>query len=288
MAAPRTGPDAVDPVFGGNRRHYGVARTRFVGTSHHGDEGQASLRADHPAVVAGRTLFPSRVIAVADAPRVLVSGYNNAKIGRVVEKGPWAGMPIYTLTLEERATCPRTCLQWRSCFGNAMPMPRRHRAGPDLVAALDRELAILADAHPRGFVVRLHILGDFYSLAYAIEWECWLANIQQLRVFGYTARLPGTEIGDQIARMNAGYPNRWAVRFSVARNAPVGPMQVGTVWNGRDGMPGAERIGETPCPQQSDKTATCGTCGACWAAPLKGRRITFVGHGMRSRGAAKV
>ena len=287
MPALRTGATGKS-LMDWQKRQPGGALARFRATGHHGDKSQAALRVDHPAVIEGRTLFPSRVIDADDAPRVLVSGHNNAKIGRVVEKGPWAGMPIYTLTLEERATCPRTCENWRTCFGNSMPMPRRHRAGPDLERAIDLELAVLAEAHPQGFVVRLHILGDFYSVAYAIEWECWLANIPALHVFGYTARLPGTEIGDQIARMNADYPKRWAVRFSVARNLPVGPMQVATVWNGRDGKLGPERIGELPCPQQFDKAATCGTCGACWAEPLKGRRITFVGHGMRKRGAAKV
>src|SRR5262249_10851032 len=78
---------------------------------------------DHPAVIDGRTVYPTTVRAPlrrADAPSVLKSAVNSRKIGGEILKGRWRGLPAYTLTLEERATCPTTCRHWRSCYGNKM------------------------------------------------------------------------------------------------------------------------------------------------------------------------
>lgn len=276
-SAPTTGPNAINPILGGNRRAHGGSRTRFAGTSHHANQVSASLRADHPAVVEGRPLFPSRVMLATEVPRVLVSGINNAKLGVRVEKGAWAGFPILTLTLPERSTCPRTCENWLSCFGNAMPMPRRHAPGPELVAALDRELRMHALANPRGFVVRLHVLGDFYSVPYVGAWARWMLDIPALHVRGYTARLPGTEIGDLLGAMNVAWPTRWVMRFSVAADAERAPLQVTTIWRQPEG---------TVCPQSMERTAACSTCGLCWAPEAAAQRIVFVGHGLNRFSAA--
>lgn len=128
------------------------------------------LPSDHPAVVEGRTLFPKSVVAAEDSPRLLVSGHNNPKLGKQVLKGPRAGWPIYQLTLEERATCPSSCFNWARCYGNGMHMARRHRAGRDLELKLMEDLADLGVDHPQGFIVRLHTLGDFYSVGYVKFW----------------------------------------------------------------------------------------------------------------------
>jgi hypothetical protein len=87
---------------------------------------------DHPALTEGRTLYPSTV----REPRrdaadqwALKSGENSAKIGGLILKGRWHGFPIYTLTLEERATRPRDCRHWRSCFGNGTHLADRIAAG---------------------------------------------------------------------------------------------------------------------------------------------------------------
>ena len=83
----------------------------------------------HPAVVEGRTLFPSRVEHPDQRPRLLVGGHNSRKIGRQVMKGRWKGFPIFTLTLEERATCPRSCAVWNDCYGNTSNWARRIQFG---------------------------------------------------------------------------------------------------------------------------------------------------------------
>lgn len=115
-----------------------------------------ALPDSHPAMVEKRTLFPTTVVDAKDSPNLLVSAVNNRKIGKEVLKGPWAGKPIFTLTLEERATCPSSCFMLARCYGNAMHMARRNRHGEELEALLHAELVDLAVDHPGGFVVRKH------------------------------------------------------------------------------------------------------------------------------------
>lgn len=121
------------------------------------------LPAFDQAARSGRTLFPSRVYAPEEVARVLKSGHQSRKIGAFATKGPRRGWPIFTLTLEERATCPRSCQQWRSCYGNNMQATERIEPGEALENALVAELAELQAKHPDGFMVRAHVLGDFYS-----------------------------------------------------------------------------------------------------------------------------
>lgn len=128
-----------------------------------------TLAVGHPATIEKRTLFPTMVFDVTDE-WVLKSGDNSGKIGRQIVKGAWAGFPVYTLTLEERATCPTSCRHWASCYGNATPFARRFRPGAGLEWRLEREVAALELENPGGFAVRLHNLGDFYSVAYVELW----------------------------------------------------------------------------------------------------------------------
>ena len=122
------------------------------------------LPAHHPAVRQGRTLFPSTVTAPAAAPRIFVGGHNHRKLGKTIAKGGWLGFKVYALTLEERATCPTTCHHWRTCYGNGMHWSRRLTHGNELEDAIDQELPVLQRRHPDGFAIRLHVLGDFYSV----------------------------------------------------------------------------------------------------------------------------
>jgi hypothetical protein len=58
----------------------------------------------------------------------------------------------------------------RSCsdgYGNSMNWARRIKHGREFEERLWEELADKQAKHPRGFLVRLHILGDFYSTDYA-------------------------------------------------------------------------------------------------------------------------
>jgi len=227
--------------------------------------GGVVLGADHPAVAERRTLFPGRVADAGTALAVLKSGVHQRKLGDRVVKGRWAGMPIYTLTLEERATCSATCSQWRSCYGNNMPHPARLRHGAVLEARLPVELAALQARHPQGFVVRLHILGDFPTLAYARLWAGWLDAYPALHVFGYSAWKLDTPIGIFLRVLSGLRWDRFAVRFSgaLAERAAIVVRDP------------AEAGGAIVCPAQTDRTACCGTCGLCWSTR---RNIAFLQH----------
>jgi hypothetical protein len=168
-----------------------LRRHATVEASGHG----VSIGALHPAYRTGRSIFPSRVFDPDEVQRVLKDGHQSRKIGKFVTKGKMRGFPIFTLTLEERATCPRTCLAWGECYGNAMHAAERIVAGPALETALWDELAALQQLHPGGFLVRLHVLGDFYSLDYAQLWHEALEAYPALHIFGYTARPPQSDIG---------------------------------------------------------------------------------------------
>lgn len=262
-------------------RWEGNGLSRFAHVTKRVKRGDVGLRADHPALVVGRTIYPSTVVAPHESPRLLVSGINASKIGKAITRGAWRGLPIYTLTLEERATCPRACALWRECYGNAMHLARRHRHGRDLELALGDELAALACRHPRGFAVRLHVLGDFYSARYAARWAVWLRRIPQLHVFGFTAWADGSPIAQLIERMNGAFADRCAIRFS--RSAPSGQgWEAITIWREPEGHRVAEGL---MCPQQAGRTATYGSCGLCWSQALGQTPIVFVGHGKGKRGA---
>lgn len=224
------------------------------------------LATTHPAVVEGRSLFTKSANAGRGTGRVLISGHNQRKLGRRVAKGKWAGFEIYTLTLEERKTCPRTCTEWQSCYGNRMPWSIRHPADDALVEKLAVELAELQQKHPGGFVVRLHILGDFFSAEYVRKWGVWIDQFPALHVFGYTARQ-----GDDIAAaLDELISARWA-RFAIrSSGAVIEKIPAAVVLDAKE-----DATHEIVCPVQTEKTACCATCALCWSTP---KTIAFLRH----------
>lgn len=241
------------------RRHQGAHKRRDRGCS------PVMLSSLDPASRYGRTLFPSRVFDPDEVQRVLKDGHQSRKIGKFVTKGKLKGFPIFTLTLEERATCPRSCRAWACCYGNSMHAAERLVAGNALEAKLWDELADLQRLHPGGFLVRLHILGDFYSVEYAQLWHEALEAYPALHIFGYTARPPQSEIGQTICEMIGVWPERFHVRFSG--------------WNGpKNGSVIVDRTGDTEhvvCPAQTEKTDCCATCALCWHSD---RTVAFLRH----------
>ena len=222
---------------------------------------------NHPALIGGHTLYPPTVRAGRDR-WALKSAVNTAKIGGEIIKGKWADFPAYTLTLEERATCPRSCCHWRSCYGNKMHWSDRVQAGPDLEWRLEREVALLDIDHPAGFAVRLHNLGDFYSVEYVELWAKLLERHPALHVWGYTARW---HVNDPIAAalipVIERHWNRFAVRYS---DAPAETCSTITVEH-----PYQVPADAILCPEQVGKSESCSTCALCWGSK---RRIAFLQH----------
>jgi hypothetical protein len=240
------------------------AKRRF--TEHTPPGNPYVLAADHPAVTEGRTLFRKRVVPSAEARSLFKSGEHNRKIGARVVKGAWAGFPVFTLTLEERATCPRDCAHFRDCYGNNMNWSVRVTADEMLTDRLEGEIWRLAMKHPHGFVVRLHVLGDFYSTDYVQFWHSMLRLYEPLRIYGYTARSRSSDIGAGIAAMNRS--PRCFIRFS---DGEPSEFRAVTVENEDQ----AREAGVIVCPVQTNKTACCSTCALCWSTT---KTIAFLRH----------
>lgn len=243
-------------------------------------ERSVGLLPGHPALSEGRTIFPSTVVASKDSPRFLVSGHNNPKLGKAVLKGPRTGWPIYQLSLEERATCPRSCAVWSECYGNAMPYARRHTPDADFLRFLIAEVTTACRAHPEGLLIRLHTLGDFYSVEYVYVWASLLNQFPQLHVFGYTARRVGDEdpetnrIARAIEVLTESAWERFAIRTSGARSLARSRSVV------VDADP--QEPGVIVCPAQTSDTEACASCGLCWASAARDKTIAFLKHGMKS------
>lgn len=207
-----------------------------------------------PFVEHGRTKFPTRVISPNDMTTLLVSGHNNVKIGRDVRKGKLRGYWIYTLSLEERATCPRSCQHWQSCYGNNMPFAKR----------IDQ---LCRTRGRKGILIRLHALGDFYSEMYVAFWERMLTEHRNLAIYGYTARRCGTPIGDAIHATWLAHKDRFMIRVSDGADLSMSTVSIAAP----EDRPADAFI----CPEQTGQTRCCATCGACWSTP---KNVAFLAH----------
>jgi hypothetical protein len=234
-------------------------------TTHGRKSGAIMIGALDPAFRSGRTIFPSRVFDPDEVQRVLKDGHQSRKIGKTVTKGPRRGWPLFTLTLEERATCPRSCKAWAFCYGNNMQAAERITAGEDLEAALFRELKQLQADHPGGFMVRLHVLGDFYSMDYVHFWNVALTVFPALHVFGFTARDPVNDpIGVILHDLAKNDWERFAIRFSGMDGPQLGSQLIPD-----------HHADAIQCPAQTEATDCCATCGLCWHSK---RSIAFARH----------
>lgn len=198
---------------------------------------------------------------------MLKRGKNNKKLGDVILKRKWKDKPMYSLTLEERTTCPIDCNQWENCYGNNMPFAHRYdHTHPDFYRMLGEQLSKLSAKHKSGFVIRLHVLGDFFDIAYVLFWKMMMNLHRNMCVFGYTHQSYLGDIGKQIMQMNTSWPDRWAVRFS-DQFIPY------SAWTTDD--PTFEPERGIVCPEQLGKTDSCASCGYCWTST---EPVYFIEH----------
>lgn len=244
----------ADPT--GQRR-----KTRLSATS----GPRIDLEAHDPRLRAGITIYPTSVVPVSKLPRLLKTGDNSYKVGKKLTKGAWKGQPIYTLTLEERATCPRSCLQWDVCYGNNMPFAHRIHDDGLLTRRLWGELAALAAEFPDGFIVRLHVLGDFSTVEYALFWRQAMIDFPQLNIFGFTARMPPDPVGIALVEIAATFYDRFRIRFSAG----------GHDQDCSEVVDKKEDSNFIVCPAESDPNRSCATCGLCMNSNVS---ISFVRH----------
>jgi hypothetical protein len=222
------------------------------------------------------TFRPTRLL---DRSEVVYSGQildgRKSKAARVLSVEPLGEREVVTIATSTKTFVAKGLLS-HNCMGNTMQWAIRLRAGPALEYELRRALCRLQAKHPAGFVVRLHVLGDFYSVRYVERWAFWLQCFPALRVFGYTARTPDTPIGAAVARLARRRWDRFAIRLSAEE---AGPGRAITLW-ADDGFAGLDTDQHVIlCPAQEGKTDGCGTCGLCWAAGARDATIAFTAHG---------
>ena len=227
------------------------------------------IKLTHPSLKEKRTIFQNSLFDV-DGETVLKPASSNTKLSngstKPINIGYWRGMPMFSLTLEERKTCPTTCSHWHNCYGNNMYLAKRYKHGKPLETKLNEELQELSNRYPNGFVIRLHILGDFYSVAYVKFWNKQLTKHKQLRVFGYSARIEGP-IFSQLLRTKSNYPSRFVIRISSDQE-----VNDDVVYARTQNFKGK---GSIVCPQQTGEVDSCINCGLCF---LSTGSITFLDH----------
>ena len=203
-------------------------------------------------------------IASKGGPRTLKKGSNNAKLGFKITRTRWKGKRLYSLTLTERETCPRSCHHWDDCYGNNMPFAHRFST-EGLMPVLEDDIASLLKQHKDGIVIRLHVLGDFYSGEYIQFWWRMLTTHRKLCIFGYTGHEEDSFLGQQIARLNW-YKARCVIRFSRSKESNKLHR-----YAAEEGFEGKHFV----CPEQTGKIASCADCGLCWEAP---NTVKFLSH----------
>lgn len=226
-----------------------------------------------------RSVYPAQVKKYdpkKTTEAILKDGVHNAKIGGQVLVGALHGAKILTLSLEERATCPVSCVHWRTCYGNNMQQARRWAYNEKLLHGIADEIKHWC-AVERDVLVRLHVLGDFPNVDYVDFWAGLLAKHKNLHVFGFTAHTADTEIGTYIAQVRETceqLDRTFAVRHSNTSGA----------WGSftLDYPTERTKIGDAVvCPEQRDamngtgRAKHCGSCALCWQSDVP---VVFVEH----------
>ena len=217
------------------------------------------------------TMYPKSVKVLSDYSHKVLKQSKNAKLSKdklpVIKKGKFKGYVIYTLTLQERATCPRSCYHWDNCYGNNMMFAHRLQDGSELEQRIKDEIEELCATY-KGVIVRLHVLGDFYSVPYVNLWQTLLCKFENLAIWGFTGHKPNSPIGLAIRAVHNFIGDRFSVRFS---NAPKFRFSA----NSADLFKPVKNK-SIVCPEQTGAAESCATCTLCWSAPNK--QILFVTH----------
>jgi len=202
-----------------------------------------------------------------------------SKASSIITKGTFKGYKMFTLTLTERETCPKSCVHYLDCFGNNMPFAHRidHTDQKLLEERIEIDLDELIIQKKKRVMLRLHILGDFFSVSYVLFWKKLLHKYNGLlAIFGYTGNLPNdpnplyASIGKAIRDVRRVFKDRklFQIRFSgmPSDSFSANSLDHNTPEKGKDII----------CPEQTGKTESCTTCSLCWDCPAK--RILFITH----------
>jgi hypothetical protein len=222
------------------------------------------------------TIYQKSIKDLSQYPHDLLKKPTSKKLGAAgakVLKGRLKGASVFTLTLTERETCPKSCGHWEDCYGNNMPFAHRFSGGPEFEERLFTEIDLKAQkAKAKGekLLIRLHVLGDFYSKDYVLKWGAKLVKHDNLNVWGYThvTKQDCPDTWAALLYMRKNFKDRWAVRWS---DKP-GILFSANSEEIQQPVKGAAIV----CPEQEGKTAACTTCALCW--DKKDIQIIFKTH----------
>ena len=230
------------------------------------------LNTNHKAIVNATTLYNASKFTIRDVSNYkhkVLKASTNIKLGKKVTKGKLKGMKMYTLTLIERETCTDECEHYTDCFGNNMHVAHRFEVNDAFMLRLESDIHATAVANPNGFLVRLHILGDFKSVEYTLFWERMMIHYPNLHVYGYSRNHIDSkyshvrDIAKELIRLRSKYQERWAVRFSNKLDQEYSA-------NSRD----ITDKGIT-CLAQVKTDVSCSDCTLCWSSK---KAIGFITH----------
>ena len=147
-------------------------------------------------------------------------------------------------------------------------MPFAHRLSTDGIEdKLRIEIASLLEKHKEGIVIRLHVLGDFFSVDYVKFWEDMLFENPKLCLFGYTGRQLDTRIGNAIRILNLRFGERCVIRHSWNKES----KGISELYAAEESFEGKSFI----CPEQTGKVKDCASCGLCWTT---NKTVKFLSH----------
>jgi hypothetical protein len=186
---------------------------------------------------------------------------------------------IVTFNLPALKTCPGAshfcvegdadtpgCYADRDTFQYVNVQARYHANWAVVDAAPDAIVRAVA-ALPEATVIRIHVSGDFYSVAYVKAWRKALAARPDITLFGYTRSWRVAKLRGALERLRA-LPNvrLFASVDATTERAPDG-WRVAFV----EGTKGYEDAAHLPCPEQTYRATKgargwidCAACGFCF------------------------
>jgi len=133
-------------------------------------------------------------------------------------------------------------------------LSHRFMGNDALMKRLDDELNLFIHKNIKeGILIRLHVVGDFFSVNYVKFWKKMLDIYSNISIFGYTARTPFSDIGKEIVILRSLEWDRFSVRFSNSFEKLSANSE--NLLGNKQGI---------ICPEQLDKTKNCASCGLCW------------------------
>lgn len=206
-------------------------------------------------------------ITYPEYPYSVIKKSVNKKLGKKVLKGNFKNYLMYTLTLIERETCSPNCEHNNDCYGNNMYQAIRFKVNHNFMIRLEQDLKKIAmlPINKHGFLLRLHVLGDFESIEYVKFWDRMLREIPNLYIYGYTRSYDGkfVEVGKEILKMNKIFKERFRIRFSNNLTKEYSANSADITSKG------------ITCLAQLKASVSCSTCTLCWTS---NKPIRFLTH----------